>query len=85
MGVDFPCTFRNASIAVPIQLNVESLYLLVLIGNDGLFIASGEQIPVSIVPGACLIWLVVGEFPLIKCPIGECPPTLLNGVVFPFA
>ena len=85
MSVDLPGTFRNPHITLPIQLDIQSLVFLILIGHNGLFVGALKSIAIWVVPGTGLVGLVVGELALVVSAVGEHPSALGYGVVFPFA
>lgn len=83
MGIQFPCTFWDSDLALPVQFYIQRLYLLILIRNYRLFVRATQVVSVRIVPTANLVRLVVFELTLIECPVGEHPPALLDRVIVP--
>ena len=83
MSIDFPCTFRNTDITLPIKLNVECLIFLIFIWNNSLLIISSQRISITIVPCPSIVWLVISEFSFVVSAIREDPSTISYGVFFP--
>lgn len=83
MSVNFPCTIRNSNIALPVQLDVDCLVLLIFIWNNCLFIISSECVSVRIMPYALVIRLVVSKLSLVISSIRKRPSSLNDRVFFP--
>jgi hypothetical protein len=85
VGVDLPSRFRNAHVALVLQLYIQLLVIWVFVGDDGLLVVAFDGVAIGEEPSSIAIRFVVGESAFIDCAVRELPSPSYELVISPIS